>query len=157
MSGESEAVEALQQVLGSIYTPVHAAGAAFVKAWMAKTRTTDLVETMQCCVSIIIAAEHLKDVAAEAEKSVRSILGDTMGDTGATTIHTEFQRAWLSKKAAFVDISQPELVPQEYYTTPEPVIDRKRIKADIEAGVLVPGTTLMRPNGYTLSIGKRKE
>ena len=156
-SGADQARDAMRKVMDGVYSPVHHAGAAYVKAYQAATRATDLVEVMQHTVLLAVSAEHLKDMAAEAEKAIRSILAQTMNDTGATQIDAEGIKAYLSRKPAFVSIDQEDLVPKSYMVEREPVWGTKQIKADLEAGTLVPGCTLIRPNEMQLNLRSKKE
>lgn len=157
MSGATEARDKLRKVIDAVYAPIHSAGRAYVKVYQAAALADDLVETMQQSVLLVIASEHLKEMASEAEKSLRSILSETMGDTGATTIETSGVKAYLSRKPAWVSIDQTDLVPQSFYTQPPPTIDRKAIKAAIEAGDDVPGCSLIKPNDTQLNLRSKKE
>lgn len=157
MSGSNQARDALHKVARDLYGSVHAAGSAYVKAHQATVTATDLVETMQHTVGLILAAEQLKERAEEAEKSARAALVEQMSETGATTIQTAGQTAYISRKAAWVSIDQEDMVPPDYMKQPPPTVDKKAIKAAIEAGGEVPGCTLIRPNDYSLVIRARKE
>lgn len=155
MSHADEARDVLHNVMRAVYKPVYAAGCAYAQAQKAATTATDLVEVMQATVGVILAAEHLKDMATEAEKSARDALAEQMDATGAAKIQTEHQTAYLSRKPAFVNIEQEDMVPAEYIRQPPPAPDKKAIKAAIDDGVLVPGCTLVVPNSQTLVIRRK--
>lgn len=152
MSYADDARSALQTAVRQAYKPVWEAGADYSNAYLQAVKATDVVETMQRMVELIMSAEHLAEVAAEAEKSARAILAEQMNDTGATQIQTDFHTAYLSKKAAYVAVDQPDLVPGDYMCIPEPAPDKRAIKAAIEGGEEVPGCTIVRPNEVQLNI-----
>lgn len=156
-AGADQARDAMRKVIDAVYGPAHTAGGAYVKAYLSATAATDLVEAMQHTVLLVTAAEHLKDMATEAEKSIRSILAETMNDTGCTQIDAGSIKAHLSRKPTFVSIDQEEMLPAEFMHQPPPSPDKKKIKSAIEAGDDVPGCTLARPNEMQLNIRAKKE
>lgn len=156
MSGADEATAAIHKAARVVYAPVHAAGVAYVKAHQAAMASTDLVETMQHTVALALAAEHLKEMATEAEKQARAVLCEQMTETGATTIQTDAHTAYISRKPAWVSIDQEDMLPPEYMRQPPPQIDKKAVKSAIEGGEDIPGCSLVRPNDYTLVIRAKK-
>lgn len=149
--------DGLRRVMDAVYAPVHAAGGFYVRAYKDATNADDLVDALQQTVLLAVAAEHLKEMAAEAEKSIRSILAETMNDTGCTQIDAGPIKAHLSRKPAFVSVDQENMLPPEYMHQPPPSPDKKKIRAAIEAGEDVPGCNLVRPNDSTLVIRSKKE
>lgn len=147
---------ALQDAVRKAYRPVWDAGAAYSTAHINALKATDIVETMQHTVELILTVSHLAEMAAEAEKAARDILATQMAETGATTIQTNGHTAYLSRKPAFVSVDQSDLVPANYWVQPDPVIDRKAIKRVLEGDDVVPGATLIRPNESQLNIKARK-
>ena len=156
MSYADQSRTALQDAVRQAYRPVWDAGSAYSDAYLQAAKATDLVEAMQCAVTLILSASHLSEMATEAEKAARDILATQMAETGATTIQTEHHTAYLSRKAAFVSVDQQDLVPANYWVQPDPVLDRKAIKKALEGNDLVPGATLVRPNEMQLNIKARK-
>lgn len=156
MSYADQSRLALQDAVRKAYHPVWDAGAAYSNAHIAALKATDIVETMQCTVTLILTAGHLSEMAAEAEKTARDILATHMAETGATTIQTDQHTAYLSKKPAFVSIDQADMVPANYWVRPDPVLDRKAIKKALEGNDVVPGCTIVRPNEMTLNIKAKK-
>lgn len=144
----------MRKVAQATYGTTLAAGTAYAKAHGAAMQAADLVEAMQHVISLILAAEHLKDMATEAEKSLRSILSTTIAETGADDIVTMHHKAYLARKGAWVSVDQADLIPPAFMTAPIP--DKKAIKAALEAGDDVPGCSLVRPNEQTLAIRARK-
>lgn len=154
--GAAAITAALQKTARDAYRPVWDAGAAYAEAHARTVKATDIVETMQHMVGLILAAERLNEMALEAAKVMRAALAEQMDATGATTIQTEGQTAYVSRKAAWVSIDQPILVPAEYMHEPPPAPDKRAIKAAIEAGDDVPGCSIIRPNDVQLVIRRRE-
>lgn len=152
MSHEDKARDALLDAAKREWPHISRVGRDYAEAHKAVVEATDLVDVMQKMVPLILAVEDLKEFAAVAEGRLRSVLADQMNETGATTI----LGAYLSKKPAFVSVDQSELIPQDYYTTPEPARDMKKIREALKAGELVPGCTLVRPNSMQLNIQRKK-
>ena len=156
MSYADTARIALQDAVRKAYRPVWDAGAAYSTAHLAALKATDIVETMQHTVALILSVSHLAEMAAEAERAARDILAAQMAETGATTIQTDGHTAYLSKKPAFVSVDQQDLVPANYWVQPDPVLDRRAIKKALEGSDVVPGCTIVRPNEMTLNIKAKK-
>ena len=153
---EDEARDAIHKALAGVYKPVYAAGAAFATAHKEVMAMTNLDNAMSSVLGAILAAEALKEAAAAAEKTAREALSAAFQETGAPEVITMRHKAYMSKKPAFVSMDQPDLVPETYKVQPPPEWDMKRIKADLENKILVPGATLVRPNSMTLNIRSRK-
>lgn len=149
------ATEALQAVMRSAYKPIWEAGSAYAAAHAKAVKATDIVETMQDMVSVILAAEHLNEVALEAAKATRAKLAEVMSDVGCPHVQVDNLLAYVSRKTAWVSVDQPDMLPAEYMRQPEPVIDKRAIKAAIEAGEDVPGCSLVRPNDVSLVIRQK--
>jgi hypothetical protein len=156
MSGASEAREAVRKALEASYKPVFAAGKDYAAAYQQAIAKADLVEAMAGLVDLIIAAEHLHDIAGEAIKVARGTLATTMNETGATQIASGHHLAYLTRKGAYVNIEPNAKVPAEYMRQPDPVIDRKAIKEALEAGAVVAGCSIIRPNELILGIKGKK-
>lgn len=157
MNGADEARETIHKVARPLYAAIHHAGSTYAKCHGAVVQETDVVHTMGRAADLIIALENLKEMATEAERLMRSVLAQTMNDTGCTQVTTSGQMAYLSRKPAFVSVDQPDLVPSDYMRQPPPTLDKKAIKTDIEDGKDVPGCTLIRPNELQLNIKVKKE
>lgn len=154
MSWADDARDALHKTLDAAYAPVRAAGAGYAQAQKAAMAQTDIVEAMSAALTLAVAAEALKDAATEAEKSARAALATAIEDTGAPEVLTMHHKAYMSRKASFVSVNQPDMVPDEFWNKPTP--DKKAIKDALEKGDDVPGCTLIIPNGMTLNIRSRK-
>jgi hypothetical protein len=161
MSGKTPGADAardkIQGVLKATYGPVFHAGKDYAAAHGEATAHTDIVQVMGDTVQLILAAEHLAEVATEAAKAARSMLGEQMAETGCFRIASgDTNGAHLSRKPAYVSIDGDP--PPEYMMTPVPVpVPRtKEIKQILENGGEVPNCTLIRPNGYTLVVTTKK-
>lgn len=157
MTASQEALAELQAVLRKEWTAVTAAGRDYAQACREAHAQTDLVAAMGDTVAVISTAERLAEAATHAAQLARAALSHQMQETGAHHIHSGGMTAYLSRKPAYVSITQPDLVPDEYYTTPEPKLDGKRIKAAIDGGIEVPGATIIRPNEMTMGIRGAKQ
>lgn len=154
MNGADTARDALHRALEGAYNPAVAAGTAFAKAWSVAKRTTDIEAAMSAAIDMVIAAEALEEAAWGAAKAAREALAQAIQETGAPEAVTMHHKAYLAKKAAWVSVDQPDMLPAWYWNAPTP--DKKAIKAAIEHGDDVPGCTLVRPNEQSLVIRARK-
>ena len=153
MSGSAQATEILHRVARAVYSPTYAAGAALAKAQQELLATTDVVAAMGHTLALIIAAEHLADMAAEAAKSLRSVLAEQIVETSSDDVVTMRHKAYIARDAAWVSVDQPDLVPKQYAKETH---DKRAIKADMDKGIDVPGCTLVAPNSSHLVIRNRK-
>ena len=147
---EDEAREALRKVAREEYKSVYKAGKDF--SYTYTVRCDDLEDAMNATARMIRALEFLGEQANAAKKNLREVLCAQMLETGATTI----ELAHLSRKPKFVSVMDRKRIPAEYWTTPEPEVDMKKVKEALENGVLVPECTLVTPNAMTLNIKKAK-
>ena len=154
MSGAAQSTETLHRVARAVYSPTYAAGAALARAQQELLATTDVVAAMGHTLALIIAAEHLADMASEAAKSLRATLAEQIAETGADDVVTMHHKAYLARKGAWVSIDQADMIPLAFMAPPIP--DKKAIKAALEAGEDVPGCSIVRPNEQTLVIRSRK-
>lgn len=157
MSGSDEARDAIRKLARAIYGPVYTAGTAYAKAHQALVAETDLVATMGYAIDLVLAAEHLQEMAAEAEKSARTILAHTMNDTGCPQIQTKAHTAYLSRKPAFVSISDESAIPERFFVQPPPSLDKRALAAALKGGEKIDGASLATPNEPQLNIRQRKD
>ena len=149
---EDEAREALRKVAREEYKSVYQAGKDFAATSTKFLEENDLEDAMNATAHMIRAVEFLEEQAKTAAKNLREVLCAQMLETGGTTI----EQAHLSRKPKFVNVMDRKQIPAEYWTTPEPEVDMKRIKKALEDGVLVPECSLVTPNAMTLNIKKAK-
>lgn len=154
MSHADKVRDELREMLKGSYGATYAAGAAFAQTQKEVANAPELDQVMSAALSLIVAAEGLKDAAEAAEKSARTALATAIQETGAPEVITLHHKAYMSSKAAFVSVEQPDMVPADFWNQPTP--NKKAIKEAIERGEDVPGCTLIRPNGQTLNIRSRK-
>src|SRR5262245_32871934 len=156
MSGAAEAASGLQTVLAQGYERVWKAGKDFAASYANASKATELEAVMAAAIQLILAAEFLHEVAETAAKDARTQLALEMDATGAPPIHTAHHTAYLQRKPAFVSVDDEKAIPSEYWTTPAPAPDKRRIKHDLELGVPIDGCSLGRPNSQTLVIKARQ-
>ena len=156
MSHASRAVDALHDAAKSAYAPTREAGVALHNAYKQATTTTDVVKALAAMVDLVLAAERLKDLAESAEKAARAAAAEWMEATGATTIQSAHHSAHLSRRPAYVVISDEAAIPGDYLVT-KTSIDKSAIKTAIGDGIEVPGASLIRPNEQTIVIKARKD
>lgn len=154
MSGSASARDALHRVARAVYSPTYAAGAALAKAQQELLAATDVVAAMGHTLALIVAAEHLTDMATEATKALRSILAGQIAETGADDVMTMHHKAFLMRRPSFVSVDQIDLVPVEYMSPPIP--NKRAIKDALDNGQDVPGCSLVIPNQQSLVIRARK-
>lgn len=146
---EDEARDALRKAVATEYAAIYKAGADLAAV---RILPDDLEDAMNATAHMIRAVEFLEEQAKTAAKNLREVLCAQMLETGGTTI----EQAHLSRKPKFVSVMDRKQIPAEYWTTPEPEVDMKKIKKALEDGVLVPECTLVTPNAMTLNIKKAK-
>jgi hypothetical protein len=156
MSGAADAIKALQMCASDAYRATHIAGSHYARANQGVAEADDIVKALAATVSLIVAAEDLHDAAELAVKSLRGMLAAQLLETGAVKVQTDYHSAYLSKKSAFLKISDESLVPREYFVQGPPSLDRAALKAAIQEGAEVPGVSLAVPNDMTLNIRPRE-
>ena len=154
MSGSAKSTETLHRVARAVYSPTYAAGAALARAQQELLATTDVVAAMGHTLALIIAAEHLADMASEAAKSLRATLAEQIAETGADDVVTMHHKAFLMRRPSFVSVDQIDMVPTEYMS--EPIPNKRAIKDALDKRQDVPGCSLVIPNQQSLVIRARK-
>lgn len=89
-------------------------------------------------------AERRKAIEKRAEH-VREYLKTCMEVAGVTKIECPHFALSIRKNPASVDVFEEKLIPAKYMKQaepPPPSVDKKAIKADIDAGIEVPGAML---------------
>jgi Siphovirus Gp157 len=157
VSGADEARDAIRKALKAGYGPVWQAGKDYAAAYKDAIDKQDVVEAMAGAVQLVLAAEHLHDMAERAMKDARTELARQMDETGCHQIVTGNLTAYLQRKPAYVSIDDAAAIPPGLMHTPAPAPDKKAIKSAIEAGQDVPGASLMRPNEQTVAIRTKKD
>lgn len=157
MTGATDARDAVRQALAAAYRPVFMAGKSYAEAYAAAVAREDLVEALGHAVDVVAAAGHLAEVAAAAEKDARAVLARVMEETGATQIVSGNLMAYLTKKGSYVIVDDASLIPPEFMHQPPPQPDKGALKKALEAGQMVPGASVIRPNEQTLAIRSRSK
>ena len=157
MSGASEARNALRTLAISLYPAMHHAAGQYGRAHSAINTAPDVMDAMQASVSLILAAEALAETAEETAKKLRAALTEQIIETGAVGVRTEHHTAFTQESSGSVYVTDPDLVPKEFWRHPPPAPDKIAIGKELRAGRLVAGTTLSNPGRPTLVIKPRKE
>jgi hypothetical protein len=156
MSGANEATAALQSVAGECYRSTFETGSAFARSHTAVAKATDIVETLQATIDMLIAAEALSTAAETSVKALRAVLSSTMNDVGAASIQATHHSAHLAKKQAFLNVSDEDAIPREFFVQPPVHLDKRAVKSALTDGIQVPGVSLAYPNEMTLVIRNRE-
>jgi hypothetical protein len=157
MSHADTARDAVRETLKKAYSPVHAAGKDYAAAYQQAISKTDLVEAMAHAIDLVLAAEHLHELAGEAVKTARAELAKQMQEVGCYNLHSGSVSAHLARKPTVLSIDAPKDIPAEYLIQPPPVPDRKRIRDAIETGAEVKGASLVIPNEMSLVIRSKSK
>ena len=136
--------------LPAIVNAVRAATAAMNAA-------DDVTDVMQATVSLIDAYTDLEIAAKQAKEIARAALTWCMEETGATTIKTEHRVASLSEADRVAVITDPDMIPAEYWRQPDPAPDKAAIKRALKVSAdAVPGAVLSNGGTSIVTIRSRK-
>lgn len=98
-------------------------------------------------------AERLKDREStkknEAER-LQAYLYDALQAAGERKVKAGLFTASIVKSAPAVKINNQRIVPEGYFTQPEPVLNKAAIKDAIKAGTIVPGAELVQGEHLTI-------
>ena len=133
---------------------MRAAATAYGAAHTALTDAIDVVDTMKAAVTLIVAAEALKDQSDAAARAMRATLSEVIEATGIPAVQTEDHRAITADPPRYATISDEVLIPAEYWSRPHP--DRTAIAKALREGIEVPGATLSNGGAPVLRITARK-
>jgi hypothetical protein len=86
--------------------------------------------------------DRYRDRAAQ----VRALIGDLMGGLEIERRRAKLATASISEGQAGLILTDEQLIPDEYWKTPERVLMRTPLKDDLEQGVVVPGAVLSNPS-----------
>ena len=102
----------------------------------------DIVGAIAATAEMIDAVKQLKDLAGDAYHKLRDVLASVQEETGATGISTGSVVVSYSRKPPTIVITDPSLVPDEYWYQPERKVDMKRLLKDRKKGP-IPGVDLI--------------
>ena len=115
----------------------------------------DIVLAMESVLEVVVAAEQLGENVKAFEEACRNALATCIDETGAPEVVTKHHKATMARKPAFVAIDgEFRSEDDRFWNAPTP--NKKAIKEALEAGEVVPGCELRRPNSLTLRITTRK-
>lgn len=156
MSHENSATETLRSValkqVGSLASGVQQAQAA-----QASLRdAADIVETIGAAALAVLACETLAKIAKEADAAIRVATAEAM-QLGATTVHTPGDTHVISLKAGVRSaiVTDPEAIPADLWTRPEPKPDLTEIGKRLRSGAIIPGATLSNGAAPSIQIKRR--
>lgn len=98
-------------------------------------------------------AKRLADKKRTVENKIKWLkdyLLQTMEATVKDKIQTDIGTVRRQKSPAGVSVIDPQQIPQNYWYTPEPELDKKLVLADLKKGVNIPGVELRQ--GYHIRI-----
>ncbi|CCO08247.1 siphovirus Gp157 family protein [Desulforamulus hydrothermalis] len=98
-------------------------------------------------------AKRLTDKKRTIENKIKWLkeyLLQAMEATAKDKILTDIGTVRRQKSPAGVSVTDPDEIPQNYWFTPEPELDKKLILADLKSGVNIPGVQLRQ--GYHIRI-----
>lgn len=136
---ESDDTETLTTALDSIK------GSLEVKATNVAKYINGLTAAQKAIDDEIARLETAKRVIANKEKNLRDYLEHNMKKCGITKIESPLFKIQFQKCPCKVDVINDNDIPDEYKKVKtEVVIDKNKIKAEIKAGVVIPGVALIQ-------------
>lgn len=156
MSGAKLALDTLRAAARISYTETFTAGAAYTQGHALMMRQDDFLAGAQATLDLLVAVEDLAAKAEAAASRLRSALAQAMEDTGAPNVQAKHHTAHLARKPDFVQISDPDMIPQEYWTEPQPKIDTVQLRKALK-DAKVPGASLIPSNERTLVVKARSD
>jgi hypothetical protein len=157
MSGADDAAAALKAAAQASYKSTFEAGSRFARAHTDVRQATDLVEVLARSIDLLVAAEALHAEADAAVKALRATLSSQMNDTGCTQVQGAYHAAHLAKKPAFLNISNEDAIPREFFVQPPVQLDKRALKSALTDGVQVSGASLAYPNEMSLVLKARSK
>lgn len=158
MTRSEQAAADLRGVCAQRYQAIRTAGARLAEAIMQMGSETDLLAVMRGTGSLIIAMEELGSHTLDAVGSLRAQLAEAMAETDDTkTVYSPTHIFTAARTPKRVEVTQPELLPKQYWITPAPRPDLTAIGKALREHALVPGATLVGNQAPTLRITARKD
>lgn len=73
---------------------------------------------------------------------LKTRLQEAMTATGQMKIKTNLFSFSIGKNPPALAVTNEDTIPEQYWTIPEPVLDKESLKRDLKAGMTIPGATL---------------
>lgn len=158
MTRSEQAAADLRDVCARRYQAIRTAGAKLAEAIVHMGSETDLLAVMRGTGSLIIALEELGAHTQDAVGSLRARLAEAMAETDDTrSVYSPTHVFTASRTPKRVEVTQPDLLPKQYWVTPAPRPDLTAIGKALREKALVPGATLVGNQAPTLRITARKD
>ncbi len=85
---------------------------------------------------------YVQERAKQAEEEIRAAMQKAMKDSGCTHVAGKEFSVTLAEKKPSARVTIRELVPPQYFKTPDPVFDRAFATAALRKGIKTPGVEL---------------
>ena len=106
------------------------------------------VPTIEIEIKRLQALKKAKEARADA---VRKRVHEAMTELGLQKITCPLFEIRIQKNTEKLDVFEEKLVPEDYWTTPDKVVDTTKLKADLKAGKEVQGARLTRGESLRIS------
>lgn len=83
-----------------------------------------------------------KKTVEDNKDKLKARLQEAMVATGQKKIKTNLFSFSIGKNAPALSVTNEDTIPEQYWTIPEPVLDKESLKRDLKAGMTIPGATL---------------
>lgn len=152
MSGADAARDQLRQTLLAHQGPITRATTDYQQALAEALAQLDLVRAFIAAGDVILAAEHLKQVAEEAAQAMRKALPDQMADVGCFRAGSDTVTLSLRQRPPTLSIGGMAQIPSTFMRQPPPQPDRAMLIRALNSGTLIKDVALITHNDYTLTI-----
>lgn len=110
-----------------------------------------LVDTMDARIKEI---QERKSRTERVNETLRNIILQSMDIAGIKTISGALCTLSINEKGPAPKIDNEAIIPSDYWVAQDPVLDKKKINADVKDGVQIPGVT--KTNGKISLTIRRK-
>jgi hypothetical protein len=116
----------------------------------------DVITAMQATARLAIAAEAIKDAAAEAEAGYRKALAVAMIDTGCPAVRTEHHTVSITEPKPKLKVMDSKLLHPDYWKT-KLIPDEEKIKEAHARGFMPAGVALTNGSAPFITIRAKKD
>jgi Siphovirus Gp157 len=149
VSGAKDAALALRTDVLANYDALKDRVADVSKAVIRLRAAEDLLAVMAAADAYSLACEALAEITKATHAAADAALAQTMSETGAPSLRTEFHTISLRKNPERVEITDPKAIPDSFMTVPKPQPDRSKIRAAIKNDPAINWANL-QPGSLTL-------
>lgn len=156
MNYADRTTEALHAAIKAEYEGTLQAGRDMAREFRQTMAQTDLVMTIGTAASLVLAAEHLAEIATSMVRKLREQLAATMLETGAPSIAIgNGVTVSMARRPSFVSVDEEARIPRHFFTQPAPTLDKKALKEALKTQD-IPGCHLAVPNDQVLRISTKR-